>query len=268
MSLSVTSLASGSSGNAFLVQAGPHALLVEAGLSARAIERHLRQRGVDLATLGAIVVSHEHHDHVQGAGALARRYGVPIVCSAGTERAMANEWKGLEIRHLGTTGVTIEGVDLWGFDLPHDAEEPMGILLAYAERTIGLATDLGTVPVHLPACLAQADLVIVECNHDRELMGASGYPVPIQRRILSERGHLDNLAAARLLEQIGKDGRARTVWLAHLSERANHHPRGVLRVVRTYLEMADVKCLSLHVAERDRPSTTWSSAQQLMFDGF
>lgn len=268
MSLSVTSLASGSSGNAFLVQAGPHALLVEAGLSARLIERHLRQRGVDPATLRAIVVSHEHHDHVQSAGSLARRYGLPIVCSSGTERAMAGEWDGLEVRRLGGAGLTIAEVELRGFDLPHDAEEPMGILLAYAGCVVGLATDLGAVPDHLPAYLSQADLVIVECNHDRELMGTSGYPVPIQRRILGERGHLDNLAAARLLEQIGKDGRARTIWLAHLSERANHHPRGVLRVVRNYLDMADVTCLRLHVAERDHPSTTWSSVQQLAFDGF
>src|SRR5688500_1366831 len=115
MSLCVTSLASGSSGNAFLVQAGTEAVLVEAGLSARTIERHLRQRNIDPARLRAMVVSHEHHDHAQGAAPLARRYGIPIVCSRGTAQAMAAEWQGIELLPLDEDGVSIGGVDVWGF---------------------------------------------------------------------------------------------------------------------------------------------------------
>ena len=98
MSLIVTSLASGSSGNAFLVQAGRDLLLIEAGISVRATERHLRERDIDPASLRAIVVSHEHHDHAQSAGALARRYSVPILCSDGTAKVMAAEWSDIEIR--------------------------------------------------------------------------------------------------------------------------------------------------------------------------
>jgi phosphoribosyl 1,2-cyclic phosphodiesterase len=199
---------------------------------------------------------------------LARRYGVPIVCSDGTAKVMTAEWSGVEIRRLDTTGLSIGGVDLWGFGLPHDAAEPLGILLAHDGQTIGLATDLGAVPSHLPQCLAAADLVIVECNHDRQLMLGSGYPQGLQNRILSDRGHLDNLEAAKLLREVGQDGRSRTGWLAHLSKRANHRPHGVLEYVRNYLDMAGVNCFRLQVAERDRPSATWPPLQQSIFDDF
>jgi phosphoribosyl 1,2-cyclic phosphodiesterase len=268
MSLIVTSLASGSSGNAFLVQAGRDVLLIEAGISVRAIERHLRDRGVDPASLAAIVVSHEHHDHAQSAGRLARRYRKPIVCSEGTAKAMTAEWKDIEIRKLDAAGLSIGEVDLWGFALPHDAAEPLGFLLAYDGQTMGMATDLGEVPPYLPEYMAEADLVIIECNHDQGLMPLSNYPWPLQQRILGNRGHLDNLEAAKLLGQIGQDGRSRTVWLAHLSERANYRPQGVLDYVHNYLDMAGVDCFRLQVARRDRPSVTWPPLQQSIFDDF
>ncbi len=263
MSLTITSLASGSSGNAFLVQTGTAAVLVEAGLAARRLERHLRQRGVDPAGLSAIVVSHEHHDHVQGAGPLARRYGVPLVCSAGTATALAGEWKGLVIRPLSATGTTIDDMDVWGFPVPHDGAEPQAILLGHGGHTAGWALDLGHVPDDLAAVLAAADLLIIESNHDRELLMAAPYSWSVKHRILSERGHLSNLQAAEVLANIGADGRKRSVWLAHLSERANDRPAGVLRLARNYLAMAGITRLDLSIAERDRPSVTWQS--QLAF---
>jgi phosphoribosyl 1,2-cyclic phosphodiesterase len=269
MSLIVTSLASGSSGNAFLVQMGANAILVEAGLGARKIERHLVQRGVDPAALSAIVVSHEHHDHMQSAGALARRHGLPIVCSPGTAAAMGAEWRGLAILPLNTDGITVGGVELWGFDVPHDAAQPQGILLEHDGDRVGWALDLGTAPPHVPECLAQADLVIVEANHDRErLFNETPYSWPMKNRIAGPRGHLSNLQAAALLAKVGEDGRKRTVWLAHLSERANDHPRKVLRDVNNYLDMAGVDCLTLQVAERNHPSATWQAPlhQQWLFE--
>jgi phosphoribosyl 1,2-cyclic phosphodiesterase len=271
VSLQITSLASGSSGNAFLVQTASGALLVEAGLTARALERHLRQRGVDPATLAGIVVSHEHFDHAQGAGTLARRYGLPIVCSAGTARAMGSEWAGLDIRKLDEEGMALREFDLWGFPLPHDAAEPLGILLSADGATAGWALDLGHVPEGLAAILAHADLVVIEANHDRERLIAAPYPWSTKHRIMSPTGHLSNMEAAELLAAIGADGRRRVVWLAHLSERANDHPKGVLRIVETYLEMAGIKNLVIEIAERNRPSVVWPSErtllQRALFDG-
>jgi phosphoribosyl 1,2-cyclic phosphodiesterase len=264
MSLTITSLASGSNGNAFLVQTSSAAMLVEAGLAARTLERHLRQRGVEPAELSGIVLSHEHHDHVQGAGPLARRYGIPLICSGGTAEAMAAEWKGLDVRPLGLDGVTVGGVDLWGVPLPHDAVAPQAILLRHDRYTAGWALDLGHVPSYLADALAETDLVVVEANHDREkLISEAPYSWPIKNRILSPLGHLSNLQAAELLARVGADGRKRVVWLGHLSERANDHPRGVLRYVANYLQMSGVTCLQLAIAERTRPSVAWTSTQAL-----
>ena len=270
MSLIVTSLASGSSGNAFLVQAQDSTLLVDAGLAVRGVERHLRARGIDPTTLRGIVVSHEHHDHVYGAGPLARRYGIPIICSNGTASAMAGDWKGLEVLPLGSSGTSVGGVEVWGFPVPHDAAEPQAILLHHRGSTAGWAVDLGTVPPYLQDDLAEADLLIVEANHDRERLLASGYPRTTKHRILSDRGHLSNLQAAEFLAKLGEDGRARNVWLAHLSANTNDRPSGVLRIVENYLQMTGVKNLKLAVAERDRPSVSWPNAfaltQQNLFD--
>jgi phosphoribosyl 1,2-cyclic phosphodiesterase len=271
VSLQITSLASGSSGNAFLVQTASDALLVEAGLAARTLERHLRQRGVDPARLAGIVVSHEHHDHAQGAGPLARRYNVPIICSAGTARALESDWAGLDIRKLDEDGMALRDIDLWGFPLPHDAVEPMGILLSADGGTAGWALDLGHVPAGLATILAHADLVVIEANHDRERLRASPYPWSTKHRIMSPTGHLSNLEAAELLAEIGADGRPRVVWLAHLSERANDHPQGVLRIIETYLQMAGITNMVLAVAERNRPSVSWPGEgallQRALFDG-
>jgi len=266
MSLIVTSLASGSSGNAFLVQAHGCTLLVDAGLPVRTVERHLRARSIDPATLRGIVVSHEHHDHACGAGPLARRHSIPIICSNGTASAMAGAWKGLEVLPLGASGTTVGGVDVWGFPVPHDAAEPQAILLRHQGSTVAWAVDLGTVPPYLHADLKEADLLIVEANHDRERLIASGYPWPLKNRIMSPQGHLSNQQAAEFLANVGKDGRPRNVWLAHLSANTNDRPRGVLTRIDNYLRMAGVDRFDLAVAERDRPSVSWPNPQASLFD--
>lgn len=263
MSLRVRSLASGSSGNAFLVWSANGALLIDAGLPARTLERHLRQHDVAPNHLAAIVVSHEHHDHAQGAGPLARRYGVPIVCTAGTADALRESIAGVEVRRLHADGITVGDVELWSFPLPHDAAEPCGILLRHAACSVGFALDLGHAPSHVATALREADLIVLEANHDREKLLAAPYPWSTKHRIMSERGHLSNLQAAQLLSVIAGDGRPRDVWLAHLSEKANDHPAGVVRRVRNYLDVLDSATVRLAVAHRDRPSVIWHSDQAL-----
>jgi phosphoribosyl 1,2-cyclic phosphodiesterase len=263
MGLLVRSLASGSSGNAFLVCSVTSALLLDAGLSARALERLLRQHGVDPAALTAIVVSHEHHDHAQGAGPLARRYGIPVVCTVGTAQALRDVLNGVEVRRLHADGITVGDVDLWGFILPHDAAEPVGVLLRHTSWTVGLALDLGHWQPPTVEALQAADLVIVEANHDRERLLATPYPRSTKQRILSDHGHLSNLQAAQLLGAVAQDGRRRTAWLAHLSENANEHPQHVVQFVQHYLDMLDVPLFNLAVAQRDKPSATWHSDQAL-----
>lgn len=256
-------MASGSSGNAFLVRTPASTLLVDAGLSARALEHQLRQHGVEPGALTAIIVSHEHHDHAQGAGPLARRYNVPLVGTAGTIRALGAATHGVEVRTLHGAGMTVGDADVWSFPLPHDAADPAGILLRHGGWTIGLALDLGHVQPHIIEALQEADLIVIEANHDRERLLASVYPWSTKHRILGDHGHLSNLQAAQLLHAIGVDGRQRDVWLAHLSEKANDHPRGVIQFVQNYLDMLGTAPHSLSVALRDKPSATWHSDHAL-----
>jgi phosphoribosyl 1,2-cyclic phosphodiesterase len=259
MSLQVRSLASGSSGNAFLVRTTAGTFLIDAGLSARALERMLRQHSVEPGTLTAIIVSHEHHDHAQGAGPLARRYGIPIVCTAGTARALGAAAHGVEVRTLHEDGVTVADADVWCFSLPHDAAEPVGILLRHQSWTVGIALDFGHIQPQIIDALQQAQLVVIEANHDRERLLATAYPWSTKHRILGDYGHLSNLQAAQLIEAVVRDGRHRDIWLAHLSEKANDRPQGVVQCVRNYLDMLDAPPLTLAIAQRDKPSATWHS---------
>jgi phosphoribosyl 1,2-cyclic phosphodiesterase len=224
------------------------------------------QQSIEPSSLTAIVLSHEHHDHAQGVGPLARRYGVPVVCTPGTQRTLGDVLQGVQVMPLDADGVTVGDVDLWGFPLPHDATEHAGILLQHAAWSVGLALDLGHWQPHVVDALQQADLVIVEANHDRERLVASPYPWSTKRRILSDNGHLSNLQAAQLLSAVMMDGRMRMAWLAHLSEKANDHPQGVVEFVRNYLDMTDVPVPRLAVAQRDKPSASWHSDHTLQQD--
>lgn len=246
-----------------MVRTAQSTLLVDAGLSARTLERRLREHGVDPCELTAIIVSHEHHDHAQGAGPLARRCSVPIVCTAGTARALSTTTQGIDVRLMHSEGISVGDADVWSFPVPHDAVEPAGVLLRHDGWTIGFALDCGHVQLHMIEALQEADLVIVEANHDRERLLATAYPWSTKHRILGDRGHLSNLQAAQLLEGIFQDGRRRDVWLAHLSEKANDQPRGVIQFIQNYLDMLALAPLSLSVAQRDRPSATWHSDQAL-----
>ncbi len=265
MTLLVRSLASGSSGNAFLVRSANSTVLLDAGLSARTLEKRLTHEGIEPQSLTAIVLSHEHHDHAQGVGPLARRHQVPVICTPGTAQALGAVLQGVEVLPLHADGVTVGDMDVWGFPLPHDATEHAGILLRHDNWTVGLALDLGHWQDHVVHALQQADLVIVEANHDREkLIKDSPYSWSIKRRILSDYGHLSNLQAAQLLSAVMDDGRGRAAWLAHLSEKANDHPKGVVQVVQNYLDMAGVPMPRFAVAQRDKPSALWHSDHTLL----
>ena len=237
--------------------------MIDAGLSGRALERRLREQGVELCDLSAIIVSHEHHDHAQGAGPLARRCAVPVLCTAGTARALSAATQGIDVRVAHDGGVTIGDAEVWTFPVPHDAAEPAGILLRHAGWTVGIALDCGHVQPQMVAALQEADLVVVEANHDRERLAATAYPWSTKHRIMGDLGHLSNLQAAQLLEAVMQDGRRRDVWLGHLSEKANDHPRGVVQFIQNYLDMLELRPASVAVAQRDRPSVAWHSDQAL-----
>ena len=258
MTLRVTSLASGSSGNALLIQTERAAILVDCGLPLRAIERHLRRADLDPADLAAILLTHEHGDHAMSAVPLARRYRVPLIVNRPTADALGLLSAGVAFQILPTGASTeIAGLDLASFPVPHDAAEPVGYAIGAGGWCVGVAIDLGSWDAAVLAGLVAADLVVLEANHDRERLRSAPYAWPVKHRIYSPLGHLDNIEAGALLARLGADGRRRTAWLAHLSEQANS-PRIAVDVVSSVLALAEISCIGVHALPRRAP-LTWES---------
>jgi len=258
MTIRVTSLASGSSGNALLIQTDGAALLIDCGLPQRVIERHLGHAGLRPADLTAILLTHEHGDHVLSAGPLARRYGIPIVANAATAAALGGALSGVERLNLAVAGTIALGpFDVRSFAIPHDAAAPVGYCIQADGWCVGVAIDLGSWDDGVLDSLRAADLVVLEANHDRERLRLAPHDWAVKQRIYSRLGHLDNMEAGALLARLGADGRRRTAWLAHLSERANS-PQIATRIVSTVLSMAQVACIDIHALPR-RAALTWES---------
>lgn len=267
MSLSVTSLASGSSGNALLVRCGGAALLVDCGIALRTLEGLLRYQGCEPRELQALLLTHEHGDHALSAAALARRYDIPVVCNQATRDALGDELAGLAVELLPIGQLAAIGpFELRSFPVAHDAAEPVGYRLSAGGATAAVAIDLGSWGEATVEALRGADLLVVEANHDRELLRASPYPWPIQQRIFGDRGHLDNVQCGELLAR-ACDGPC-DVWLAHLSEQTNT-PRVAAAGVRRVLTMAGVTGVRLGVLPRRSPrgpsgAPTWRSEDRLL----
>lgn len=216
-------LGSGSSGNATLIEAGGARLLIDAGLAARELAERLDSAGVDPASLDAVLISHEHGDHARGAASFARRWGVPLAGTAGTEVALALDPAKIppfqrllpgSTHRFGTALVT-------PIPVPHDAGEPVAFVVEAAGRRLGHATDLGHITRGLVSAFRPCDALLIESNHDPALLRQGPYPWSLKERILSPLGHLSNRDVARYLHT-GLGSGCRTVVLAHLSEKNNH----------------------------------------------
>ncbi|MDW8252410.1 MAG: MBL fold metallo-hydrolase [Chloroflexota bacterium] len=256
--LSAKVLASGSSGNCLLVQSATTTLLVDLGITARTAASTLAGRGVPPEAVDAILLSHEHSDHVIGVGAFSRRYGTPVIAAPKTldaAEAMVGAFRRQPLA-LGST-VTVGDCDVSSFPVPHDAAAPSGFLIRSGGWTIVYCVDLGTASETLHEPLAAADLLILEANHDYDTLRTGPYAESLKARLLSPLGHLSNLEAARLI--VGSaNGRPRTVWLAHLSA-INNSPRLAKRIVGSILRREGITGVRLEVAARDTPSLFWSS---------
>lgn len=258
MTLYVTSLASGSSGNALLVRTGDAVLLVDCGLPLRTLELALARVDVHPAQLSAILLTHEHGDHALSAGVLARRYGVPIIANRPTLAAIEQDLTGVSCEELATGAATmIAGFAVRSFPVPHDAAEPVGYTIRAGGWCVGIATDLGHWNDTIVEGLTPADLVVVEANHDQERLWRAPYVEVVKHRIYGPTGHLDNMAAGRLLARLGADGRQRSAWLAHLSREANT-PQIAEQVVRGVLALAGVRYIGV-AALPHRAPVHWSS---------
>lgn len=260
MAIRLCVLGSSSSGNCTFVGAGETGLLIDAGFSARVTLARLAAIGVDPACIRAICLSHEHQDHTAGVAVLGSRYHIPIYANRGTLdglRATIGETRKLEYRVF-TTGADfiIGDLTLHPFAVPHDALEPVGFVLRHREERVAVATDLGMVTTlvreHLRTCAA----MVLEANHDLDLLQTSPRPWSLKQRILGRQGHLSNRHAAELLQSIASP-RLRQVFLAHLSAECND-PDMALRETREALSDPAHRHVRISPTYPDRPGDWWT----------
>jgi phosphoribosyl 1,2-cyclic phosphodiesterase len=225
MDMRFTVLSSGSTGNAAIIDTEDAKLLVDVGFSAKKIEQLMAERDFHPRKLDGILITHEHSDHIKGLSVLARKYELPVYANEKT-------WKALE-KHAGDipdkqklvmeTGshMQLGSLRIESFPISHDAAEPVGYCFATGGLKLSFATDLGYVSERVREKIMDSDVVILESNHDTEMLRIGHYPWNIKRRILSDVGHLSNEAAGEALCDLIKGGKARRVYLAHLSRDHN-----------------------------------------------
>jgi phosphoribosyl 1,2-cyclic phosphodiesterase len=220
--LTVCSLGSGSRGNATYISDGNTSVLIDAGFSAKELERRMSLKGISPESLNAIVISHEHADHVNGVSLLSRKYHIPVCVSSETYKAASPKIGNVfEIRQfVPGSGFAINDLTVHPFSISHDAKDPCGFTIRRNGTKIGIATDLGiathVVREHLKGCR----VLILEANHDPEMLMNGPYPWFLKQRVRGRTGHLSNHDTARLLKEILHDGLTHVV-LGHISQKNN-----------------------------------------------
>jgi phosphoribosyl 1,2-cyclic phosphodiesterase len=215
------SLGSGSRGNALLVEAGNTRVLIDAGFGPREMSRRLARLNLTGEDVDAVLVTHEHADHVGGVFACARRFGWTVLLTHGTLAAcgadQAQERTTIIDSH---EAFSVGDLGIHPFPVPHDAREPVQFVLTDGAGRLGVLTDAGHVTSHMVGMLDGCNALLLECNHDAAMLAQSSYPPALKRRVGGPWGHLDNAAAASLLGQLDVS-RLRHVVAAHLSEQNN-----------------------------------------------
>lgn len=236
MGVSVSLLASGSRGNTAIVESSSTRILVDAGISCRETFKRLKAIGADPHSLSAIVITHEHADHVSGLPVLARKLDLPVFMTGPTHQAWVRGVRDatgeppdsprIEFFSSGRN-FQIGDVEIQPFTIPHDAVDPVGFTFRAEGVKIGFVTDLGYMPPSVCDHLRSCDVLVLESNHDLEMLRGGPYPWSVKQRVMSRVGHLSNEKLAEFFAS-DYDGHAAFVVLAHLSEQ-NNHPEIALR---------------------------------------
>lgn len=213
------SLGSGSRGNALVVESGCTRILLDCGFGPRNLATRLARIGLVPDDIDAILVTHEHTDHIGGVAASARRHDIDVYLTHGTLSVAVLD--GVTVRVIDShTRFALGDLEIQPFPVPHDAREPAQFVFSDGGRRLGVLTDAGCVTPHMVEMLSGCDALVLECNHDAAMLADGRYPPHLKRRIAGRFGHLDNMAAADLLAQIDKS-RLRHVVAAHLSQENN-----------------------------------------------
>ena len=249
-------VASGSSGNSIFVSTGGTRILIDAGVSGKKIEEGLKAINEDAANIDAIFVTHEHKDHIKGVGILSRRFDIPIYATEGTWEAMACDLGAISrknrcVIYSGENNV-INDMCVKAFDIPHDAAQPVGYSIFAGGVKMSVATDMGHYNDEIKENIAQSNILLVEANHDIDMLKKGSYPYVLKQRILGLNGHLANITAGSLLGDIMCE-KVRHVFLGHLSS-DNNTPQKAYDTVKEVLKSRNIsvgKDVVLEMAKRD-----------------
>lgn len=216
------SLGSGSEGNALVVQCGQTCLLMDCGFSLTETLSRLSRLGLDIGSINGILVTHEHGDHIAGVARLARKYSIPVWLTHGTRRMQGKAMD--TVTHLNEISThhsfSIGELQVQPYAVPHDAAEPVQYVFSDGEKRLGVLTDTGHATPHVETVLNGCDALVLECNHDADLLAKSDYPYSLKQRVGGRYGHLNNAAAGALLAKLDNQ-RLQHIVAAHLSHKNN-----------------------------------------------
>lgn len=246
MSLFIASLGSGSRGNATLVRSDNSLLLVDNGFTIKETQRRLQQLGYSVDQLDAILVTHEHSDHIKGVGPLARKFQLPVYATHGT--AQHDGLRKLpELHYINPhRHFRIADIDINPVAVPHDAREPCQFVFACQKVTVGLLTDLGSITPYVIDSYRHCDALMLECNHDPAMLSMGPYPPSLKQRVGGLWGHLSNQQAANLLEYVETE-RLQHLVISHISEMNNTEQLAREAICRVYAEQSP-----LHLATQEQ----------------
>ena len=214
------SLGSGSRGNGTLIETGGTLVLLDCGFTITQVEQRMARLGKRPTELSAIVVTHEHADHIKGVGPLARRYNIPVWLTPGTARH-GRLGQLPQLRYFNShEKFAIHDLELSPYPVPHDAQEPAQFVFGDGQRRLGILTDVGCWTLHIEQQLSRCDALLVECNHDADMLFQGSYPASLKQRVGGRHGHLSNAQAAELLGRLDNT-KLQHLVAAHLSQENN-----------------------------------------------
>ena len=221
MPLRFASLGSGSSGNGLVVECGRTRVMMDCGFSIAETRERLERAGLAPSNLAGIVVTHEHDDHLGGVAAFAKKYAIPVYLTRGTGMSLPEDFPAVLVRYIDShVPFAIDALLVEPFPVPHDAREPVQYTFSDGAAKLGVVTDLGCVTQHVVDCLSGCEALVIECNHDLDMLMGGSYPFGLKQRVSGRFGHLSNSDAGHLVSCLDRS-KLRHLIAAHLSQQNN-----------------------------------------------
>ena len=257
--LNFCSLYSGSSGNSLLVESENTKILVDAGMSCKKIEEALNSIEVDPFSIKALLITHEHTDHIKGMSIISKKYNIPVYATKETFDAMTAHTEKLNEQNIHffkpSEKFSIDDLDILPFKIPHDAANPCGFNISKNDcHQISIATDIGHMTKSILNHLEGSEFILLESNYDTEVLKCCSYPFKLKSRIASDIGHLSNTMAGKTISYLSKNSNLHTAMLGHLSKESNFPELAYQTVIDEIISNSIDAGINLSVADRNCPS--------------